>query len=255
MAKKSSLIFDSLSFEMRYAFGHSFFDRCGQILVDIERGCEGWISSEATAQGGMLNRPDKDYSVSFNNNQFNFSVRRAFKLELDEIAKEVNLLWRIVRANLNVDEFIRIGSRFFYLLPTRSIAESEKFIKKSNLNIQYPENIINEGYEVFTRHMHTSFKKDGVEYMINLEGIRRAYGMDPSKLAVTDPKTLHIKQREARLAELQRVSEYSIDPMYGVQLDADCVIYEPEEDISIEDFILSQHGIFMTDFYPIIGEL
>ena len=85
--------------------------------------------------------------------------------------------------------------------------------------------------------------------------MRRAYGLDPSKLAVTDPKALHKHQKKARLAELKRVNEYSINPMYGIQLDAECIIYEPDEGISVEDFILTQHAVFMTDFFPIIGEL
>lgn len=242
-------------FEIRYPFGHVYLDRCGQTLVDIERECEGWIAAEANPQGTIINRPDKDYVVRFNTSEFNFTARRAFRIEIKEIVKEISMLWRIVQANLNLDEFIAIICRLFYILPTRSIEDSERVIKKSKLNIQYPNTIVNGDYEIITRHPHTTIKKMGVEYILNFTGMRRAHGLDPSKLALTDPRTLPKHQREARLAELKRVNEYSINPMYGIQLDVECIIYEPDEDISVEDFILAQHAIFMTDFFPIIGEL
>ena len=107
--KKFTHRLERLIFEARYSYGNLYFDRCGITLNDIERECEGWIAGEATPQTGNLNRPDKNSHVGFNNEKFDFAVEKAFNHDLSDIAKEIEKIWKIIKANLGLEEFIRVG--------------------------------------------------------------------------------------------------------------------------------------------------
>src|SRR4030067_2757476 len=91
--------FDYAAYAMRYASGHSYFDRCGQVLLDIDRKCPGWTVTRVTPQTGTLENPSKWLVANFNNQVFTFTAQKAWKLEMGEIAKEISGLWNIIQAN------------------------------------------------------------------------------------------------------------------------------------------------------------
>jgi len=57
--KKIQPTFDYAAFEIRYASGDLFFDRCGQALLDIDRKCSGWNMTSVSLQTGALENPSK----------------------------------------------------------------------------------------------------------------------------------------------------------------------------------------------------
>ncbi len=255
LARKKPPGFDSLSFEIRYAFGHVYLDRCGQTLVDLERECEGWLAGESDPRSGGAARPDHDYSMQFGPSRFNFSVQRTNNKTIEEISLEISSVWRIVQANLSLTEFIRISCKFYFIAPTQSVEVAEKRLAKSVLNIQYPDSLPEDVYKRTTRYIKAGFERDGFEYQVELTGIRRAFGANPAQLAITDTRLLSKRQNEVRIAELKRASEYSVNPMFGVQFSVDCFQYGPGENLSIEEFVSEQYIIAKKDFYPIIEEI
>ena len=247
-------ILDTFIFEIRYGFGQLYFDRCGQTLFDIERECEGWITIAADPQTGTLERPDKNYRVAFNNHKFDFTAESAHKEEFPEIAKEASTIWKIIQANLGLDEFIRVGCRFQFLKAMNSIEQAEKALRKSQLNINLPENVNDSGYNVKSRKIVTILIKDEAEFRIQLEGITRMQSVDPSRVLVADPRMLSKKQNKARIERLRQLSEYTTDPMYAVKLDVDCACYEPET-VNVKAYILEKSEIVRKDFFPILERL
>lgn len=253
--KKFEPRLERLVFEIRYSYGHLYFDRCGVTLNDIERECDGWIAGEATPLTGNLDRPDKNFHVSFNNAKFDFTAEKAFKHDdLSDVAKEIAEIWKLIEANLGLEELIRVGLRLQYVLPTMSIDEAEQYLKKSAFNIKTPESLKNSGYNIKKRKMIAFLSKDETEYRIEMGAITQTLSVDPSRIATQDPRILSRKQRDARIAQLKQLSEYSADPMYALIFDIDCFEFEPKS-IAIEKYIKQKSEIVEKDFLPILEEL
>ncbi len=252
--KKFSPILDTSNFEIRYASGYLYFDRCGQCLLDIERECEGWLAVSVSPQTGKLERPDKDFRLSFNNDQFNFSVHRASKVDIDLIAKEASVLWKIVQANLGIDVFLRVGYRLSYLLATQSTEDAEKLLRQSELNVEVPNKTINSGYTIKSQQIVTVLCREEMEYRVQLGTVTRHEAINPANILRGDPRILSKKQNEFRMAQFKQLSEYSANPMYAVCLDVDCAQIKPDA-VSVQEFIVNQSEIVANDFLPILEKL
>jgi hypothetical protein len=232
-------LLDNVAFEIRYDSGHLYFDRCGQCLLDIERECPGWTPITVDVQTGKLENPSKSLHASFNNQQFNFTAEKALKLTTREIAKEISSLWNIIQANLGLDEFVRIGFRFNYLLATESTDEAGRRLQRSKINLVIPDSLLDDGYIIKHRQLIVVLDKDGTEYRVELAAVTRYEGLAPPDLVRTDPRILSKKQKEYRIAKLKQMAEYSANPMFAVNLNVDCVRFNPET-LSVEEFILKQ---------------
>lgn len=252
--KKFPLVMDSFHFEIRYNYGNLYFDRCGQCLNDIERSCEGWYVSSVDPSKGLLERPDKSFTSNFNYERFNFSSLKPSNTDIKTIATEVSTLWKIIEANLGLEEYTRQGCRFYYLIGTTSLEDAERLLEKSSLNLTIPSQLTKSGFERKNTNVTIVFAHDNFEYRLNLTTMTRYEAMNPNNLIRTDPRLLSTRQKQIRLAQLQRLSEYSANPMYAVCLDVDCYEIMPER-ISIEEFIVKQTDIVQSDFLPLLGKL
>ena len=252
--QKFNCFLDLLVFEIRYSFGHLYWDRCGQTILDIETGCNGWFSVRDEKNVGRLENPEKGITLIFNDNLFNFSISKPNTANLDEIKRDLSKTWKIVRANFGLEEYDRLACRFYYLKPTKSIEESEKLLEKSELNIVVPDSLNDAQYDLNVRHMIGIFQKKGMEYRVELKGITRAEGVNPSTLVAKRPSAMSRRQNEYRLAKLKQLSDYSKNPMYAVMLDIDCVKVNPDS-ISTTDFINEQIEIAENHFLPIVEGL
>lgn len=245
---------DSIIFEVRYAYGHLYYDKCGQILNDVERNCEGWIARSADINTGLLECPKREFRVGFNNIKFDFTSERADKQELEKIAKEASSIWKIIRANLGLNEFFRIGCRVFHILPTVSIEDADKLLCKKDMSTKIESDFIDSGYKIKTREITTVLTQENTEYRVKLGSITRAQSIDPSILLKGDPRAMSKHQRETRMEALKRLREYTSDPMYAILLDVDCVRFEIDV-LNVEDYIVEQTQKVIKDFYPILTKL
>jgi len=247
-------ILDNVAFEIRYSYGHLYLDRCGQTIVDIEQECDGWMAGDVNPNSGSLECPDRWYAVNFNSHHYVFSCQRAFKNEISDIADECTAIWKIIKANLGIDSYIRIGYRMHYMLATESIEESEDLIKKADFNVVLPENLRVPDYELTTRQMIAILNKEKMEYRVELSGVTRTEALAPTDILKVNPKNLSKNQKKFRMARLKQMSEYSANPMYGAHLDIDCSINEPD-DVEPTNFILEQSKIVKEQFYPILEKI
>lgn len=244
-------LLDHVAFEIRYGSGYLFFDRCGQCLLDIERECPGWTPTIVNIETGGLENPSKSMNANFNNQHFSFTAQKASKLTVGEIAKEISSLWNIIQANLGLVEFIRIGSRFNLLLATQSIDEADKRLEQSKINLTIPDSLLNDGYTAIHRQIIVVLAKGGTEYRVELSAVTRHEGLAPTEILRTDPRVLSKKQNEFRIAKLKQMAEYSANPMFAVNLNVDCVKFNPET-VSVEEFILKQTEVVEKTFLPFL---
>jgi len=251
---KSEIILDHLTFEARYSFGHLYWDRCGQTIYDIESNVDGWFGSKSENNIGRLENPEKRMIVVYNDSRYNLFVRKPDKLDIDTISKELHNTWKIIKSNFGLDEFNRLACRFQYLLPTKSVEESESLLKRADLNVISPEYVKDSDFDIKIRHLITTFEKEDLEYRVELKGVTRSEAIDPSNLYKGRPEALPRKQREYRLLKEKQFREYSANPMYAVLLDIDCVKYDPEE-LDFIDFYKKQLDVVEKYFLRILEAL
>lgn len=247
-------ILESLSFEIRYAYGHLYLDRCGQTLVDIEKMYEGWTAGPVDPNSGTIEKFDDNFRVQFNTSRYNFFASKAHKHPIEYIAETASNIWKVIQANLDLNEFSRVGCRLQYQLASQSIDDSNRLIKKSSFKLKVPSQITNKGFSLKTNKVDTVLVKDDIEYHIKLEPIIRSESVDPSSLITIDPRSLPKHQQKVRLDKLKSLSDYSANPMYAVHLDIDCAQYQPES-FSAEEYISDKHKLVNDDFYFVLEEL
>jgi len=252
--KDFKMFLDLLTVEIKYLYGHLYWDRCGQTVLDIETQCDGWFSARDEKNVGRLENPEKNMYLVFNDSAFNFSAKKPDVADNDLIAEEVQKLWKIIRANFGLEEYNRVGFRMHFLKPTSSVEKSELLIKKSELNVIIPNHFKDTHYDLKVRQLTTIFEKEDVEYRVELRGITRSHSIDPSGLYNGRPETLSKNQKEYRLQKMKQLKDYSANPMYAVMLDIDCAKYNPER-VSIGEYMKNQTDIVRNDFLPILEKL
>ena len=160
-----------------------------------------------------------------------------------------------MRDNLGLSDFLRIGCRFNYYLPTRSIEDSEAKLANASLNVIYPDTLKEKEFKPKFREMVLTLERGGIEYRIGLRGVTRSEGaILASSLIVTDPRLLSIHQREARLEALKAQSAYSKNPEYAVHLDIDCAQFEPEH-VKPNAYLLERELVLRSDFLKLLTSL
>lgn len=251
---KFNYFLDLIVFEIKYSFGHLYWDRSGQTILDIETECEGWFNARDDKNTSRLENPEKRIALSFSDHRFNLSIDKPKSEDLNTITLEIHKTWKIVKANLGLEDYDKLGCRFYYVKPTRSIVESEKLLKRSKFNLAVPYTLNQFGYELNVRHLVGIFEKNNMEYRVELKGITRAEGINPAGLLEKRPSAMSKRKNQYRLKKMEQVSNYSKDPMYAVMLDVDCVEVNPE-DISTTDFFNAQLDTVQKDLLPILGEL
>ena len=252
--KKNKTFLDLLIFEIRYSYGNLYWDRCGQTVLDIETQCDGWFSARDDKNVGRLENPEKRMTLIFTESSINLATKKPENLDNDIIAEEALKSWKIIRANLGLEEYDSVGCRFHFLKPTNSVDESEVLIEKSELNVRIPDHVKELDYDLNIRQVIAIFEKEDMEYRVELKGITRSEGIDPAGLLSIRPKAMPKRQKEYRLQKMKQLAEYSVDPMYAVMLDIDCVKYNPEQ-ISVGEYINKQIDVVRKDFLPILEKL
>ncbi len=250
MADRFEIFLGELALEVRYAYGHRYFDQCGQTLIDIERSKPDWVAGDPTPQSGSLQNPKRNYFVAFDARRFVISAIRPRYTQ--DFAEEAHSLWAIVRDNLGLSDFLRLGCRFNYYLPTRSIGEAEAKLAKASLNVTYPDILRQKHYEPKFREMMLTLEREGVEYRVVLRGVTRTESAIPaSSLLTADPRSLSTHQKEARLEAIKARTAYSKSPEYAVHLDIDCAQFEPRH-VKPNVYVLECESVLQADFAHIV---
>jgi hypothetical protein len=244
----ASRYLDKIVFEVRYAFGHTYLDRCGQTLVDIERGVPGWIPGEVDVQRGVVFHATNGYTITFHSSAFNFNATSSEDPQhlknLEDIGEQLDAVWKIVSSNLGIREFVRMGARFFYLVPTNSMEESERVIERSGLQLTTTGL---DDYKLMRRNLVGVFSKDSVEYRVGLSGITRTSAQQAPPILTTLPHLLPRHQREAQIEMLKARTRYRKDPRHAASFDVDCVIFDPPS-VSPSSYLVEQSRIVADDF-------
>jgi hypothetical protein len=235
---------DSLSFEVRYAFGHTYLDRCGQTIVDIERGYPGWVPGSTDPHGGNLENPSMRATVRFSPDSFAFASVRPEPEGVPGQAAVAEQLWSVVKRNLGLDEWVRVGCRFQYILAKENSDQVERALMAAPMQVVLNDHGGNHewpsGYTRRQQQPTVVLERDGISYRIAMRSIIRTEGISAAALIHTNPKTLPRNRRKAQLAAIQARMAYARQPEHAVHLDIDCYTEDPDA-VNAADFIVRQH--------------
>ena len=251
---KSEIVLAQVVAEIRYGSGHLFYDRCGQTLIDIESLSTEWVANTPTAKVAIVNKPVDYTTVSFNNLSFNYNAHRAYRLDIKDHAKSAASLWRIVKSNFGITELIRVGFRIKYINPTLTIEEAEKKLAQTKFDSEAIRMFLGDNFKTERRQILSFYSYKQYDYRMELAAVTQTEGIDPGKIITADPKAMPHRQREVRMAQLKQIKDYSTNPMYGVQLDVDCALHDPEE-IHLESHIVDQFSFIKTHFLPLLENI
>lgn len=248
-----SAVLDRLIFEVRYGGGYRYFDKCGQSLLDISQQSEGWLPLAVNPQTGTIENPGKKFAMSFNDSAFNFTADKPHSFTIENLAEEIALIWKIVQVNLGLEEYLRLATRLYYLLPCLSMEDAEKKLNKSALKVIIPKNLT-DALNVKHQHSTVIFEKENMEYRVVLNTVTKHEGIQPSDILTVDPRFLSKDQKKYRLAKQKQLQEYSSNPMYAVCLDVDCVMSQPET-INVKEYITNNNQSVQDYFLPLMENI
>lgn len=248
---------DQAILEIRYSRGHYFFDRVGQVLVEFEQHDPEWVWEQVAPQGATATRDLGAVRVGFSNLKYDLTAAstnsggKSAPIEIDSFVRYAAQTWKIVKANLLLSEFIRLGVRLVYILPKKSIEHSEQALAVSPLRPLLPDL---PGLKVKTRQTIVVFTQGRTEFRVDSGSVIRLQGVPPSPLMVHKPEQLPKHQREVRNRILQDEARYGKNPQFAVKLDVDCFEEDPEA-IDIQKFVATSLQTIRESFLPILEKM
>lgn len=225
---------NKVMFELRYAHGYRYLDRCGETILEIEQRAPGWIPREISPSGGGLVNLEKDIVFTFSS--YKLDAGQDDPVDSRDFREQIGLLSDMVCKILGISTYIRIGVRFIFLYPAASMEEAEELVRRSKVAI--PDSKL---MEIFGDSPHAQkhifiFEKGRAGRRVEIGGLRREEGKLPPELLSVEPKNLPKGQREALAKKLLETKRYSADPRFSLQVDVDNYEYDPES-FNVPSFI------------------
>ena len=202
--------------ELRYNDGFLYLDNCGATLLEIRKNYPEWEVSLASVKSTVLRDKKRKMELAFNNRNIRFIQDEVDNL--NQFKKVATQITPIFLEKLHIENFSRVGNRFFYHLPLNNVDEGNKIIEESGL-IEIPKKKLSLFGEEFNKSSHTVYLNKGKEFQ---------YRVEFSIIQRIDPEEI-IKKSEKFL------------PKCGLRVDVDSAIIKEvgAADFSCDEFIQS----------------
>ncbi len=258
MSRPDAPVLDQAILEVRYSRGHAYFDRSGQTLVELEQMDPEWMWDQFSSQATAATKLSTNTRVAFSNVKFDL-VRtaltgdgRTLAVDTDQFIADGVLAWKVINANLGLDEYTRIGLRLIFFLPKRSTEHAEAAMGSAILRPMIPDEL--SSLQVKARQTVVVFSDGPLEYRVELGGIVRHEGLPPTPLMTQRPEQLPKHQREYRNRLFSEQAKYGRNPKYAVKLDVDCAQSDPPK-VDIAAYVKQAVATVRQNFLPILERL
>jgi len=218
--------FEKIVFELRFASGHRYLDRCGETLIEIEERLPDWVPQEISPSRGSLANLSKN--IVFNFNSYKLDSGQDEPKGTEYFREQTALLTDIVCKTLSLSRFIRIGVRLYFLFPAESMDSAEEMVRQSRFVDISAKLRDTCGSKVRAQKHVVIFESGNEGRRIEIGAVRREEGRLAPQLLSVEPRLLPKGQREALLRKLQETKRYGEDPRFALQIDIDNYELEPE---------------------------
>lgn len=233
-------------FEVRYEHGMVYLDRCGTTANRIMATYPEWVIRDdaVNPQSAPLTNALTGALFNFGTQKYDFSLSQPVgkdvaltRRDLATFSSQVEGVARIVHEELGLHHFLRLGFRIWFMFPTDSEQESNRWIRDLGVCSVTPEvskafggQLESEGYVLLVNGADRRFR-------IAINAVERLEVLDLGVEALTAlPRRLPKKQREALLEKLKAKQRVLSNPETGVMIDVDAYVEEPIE-VDPADFI------------------
>lgn len=158
--------------ELKYDLGHRYWDKCGETIIEIGQAFPEWTWKKLQPEGTLLmNQKSKGMFLLFSWEavrlvQHEVENLNQFKIYSGEIPK-------IVARCLSVENYRRIGNRFWYNYAVGSIEQGQEILEKSKL-LEIPEDKVKLfGDTIRARSFTLVFEKNDVGIRLFVDVFKR----------------------------------------------------------------------------------
>lgn len=233
-------------FEVRYARGFVYLDRCGSTTDRIMTTYPEWVAREEgiNPQGAPLVNVQSGTHFSFGPLKYDFSLDQSIREELalvradlDRFIGEVSSISTIVHEELELNQFVREGFRIWYLFGVTSKNEAEKWISDLGAFMTAPSVARAFDGELEAQGHVAVIRAPDRKFRIALNVVERMGHLDlGGEILKMQPHNLPRGQREAMLKQLKAKRRVLVNPEMAVMVDVDAYLEDPV-DIDAADFI------------------
>jgi hypothetical protein len=238
-------------FELRFEFGHVYWDRAGRIAKEI-LGIEGWDFEQIDMNHCHLARRDRNLNVNFGPGKLDLSQTQgpdvAELMPPGEFGATAEELATIVVKHLEVDTFPRIGFRVWHLYPSADREESQHLVQ--SLRMFSTDSQIQERLGPVSEVSHRLVVERPAHMLrIAVAPFEQAVELPPSVVRAAKPKTRDLRHnRKGFLDKLKAERIIRNYPQFGLLVDLDAYVEDPPypDDLAASDFITNAIQDFET---------
>jgi hypothetical protein len=231
-------------FELRYDFGHLYWDRCGRVINQIIASQEKWNFEKMGS--GFCHLRSAEANLDFNYGWAKLDLMQSQDREVSsllpigEFGATAEALAGSVVSILQLDHFSRIGFRAHYLYPTSGLDQAHDVLKKLKLFSLHSELDQTLG-TTSEASFRTVIQRPEQKVRIALSPFEQQINLSPGvvEAARTKARDRWKDQRKVLLAALKAQHMIKQFPQFGVLLDLDASIEEPPfpDSLSVSDFV------------------
>jgi len=233
-------------FEVRYARGFAYLDRCGSIMNRIMSTYPQWVlkGEGVSPQNASLVNVESGVHFSFGPLKYDFSLDQPISKEVAltrediiRFVEEVASISRVVHEELELKYFVREGFRIWYLFGVSSETEAEKWISGLGA-FSIAQSVAGAFNGDLESQAHVAFiKGSDRKYRIAVNTVERIGQLDlGNEILKAQPRSLPRGQREALLKQLEAKRRVLSNPGTAVMVDVDVFLDDPIE-VDPADFI------------------
>ena len=254
MIKYEQLILTSAVVEIRYERGYRYLDRCGETLIAIEKADPSWKPDKVNPQGGVIRNVKSNLLFGFSSIKMDLTQSDVPNRNVEILARQIGLLCKIVAETLFIDTFSRIGVRFWYLYPTKSLEAGEEILSRLR------NYTINKELEqlfdltITNRSFVTILEKGQKGCRVGLSTVRQTG--NSGSLADSDlgpsipPHKTREDQHRALIQKMRSDREARTSPPFAILLDIDNYEKDPK-DVKPDEAVLYYERL-MRERVPIL---
>lgn len=240
-------------FELRYGFGHLYWDRCGKVINEIISDNQEWDFD--SIRNGVCHLTDREKNLHFNYSAGKLdltqtqSIKVGTLLPIGEFASCADSFSSVVVNALELTDFTRIGFRAWYLYPAGDREESQELVRRSKLARLHPGL-----QEALGNVTETSYRLvvERPDHMVRIAVAPFEQAMDlPPGVIQTARERAKDHSRDQKRVLLDKIKAERVIksyPQFGVLVDLDAYIEDPPypDDLSVSDFIATAAEDFGT---------
>jgi hypothetical protein len=193
--------------ELRYDDGYLYWDKCGEMILDIQKITPEWKWDGVSTELAKLKNLHRNMELVFN-----YSYLRLIQDEVDNLnqfKESTEKVIPLIIEKLKIEKFKRIGNRYQYVLPLENPEQGKKIVRDSPF-IEISEEKLNLfGKDSTKTAFVVHIENKSLYYRIELIGIER----------VALPRNIKVDER--------------FNPKFGLRIDIDIATIN---EVKVHDF-------------------